>query len=160
MCLSVLLEIWECLLWWPNLTNVADRNSTVSVARVGFSDSTHFWLPGWRWIVVVYCLKYSCPPPPHFHWVKILPGSIDIGHGSVTRFGLVAGEKYVLPFDFGLDHALTMRVALANGRLPTTRRDAVDFWDVGLLSALQPSPGEEYSQARLLAPEEAERHLE
>lgn len=70
---------------------------------------------------------FMSPPPPHFHWVKILPGSIDIGHGSVTRFGLVAGEKYVLPFDFGLDHALTMRVALANGRLPTTRRDAVDF---------------------------------
>lgn len=50
-----------------------------------------------------YCLKYSCPPP-HVHWMKILLGSTDTGHASVTCFGPMVGGMYVLPFGFELDH--------------------------------------------------------
>lgn len=57
---------------------------------------------------------------------------------------------------------LAMWIALAGGRV--TRGGAVESWNIlvwlGFISALHPSPWEEYSQAHQLAPEESQWHLE
>lgn len=49
---------------------------------------------------------------PPFHWVRISPGSFDVGHGNGICFVLTVDGANVLPVDLGRGHV----VALANGR--------------------------------------------